>query len=112
VDYRFKIASQAKRDLNSIWRYVARTNASNALDFGDKLLLMAESLKTFPHRHGQLAKRPNIRKVPYRSYLIFYKIDDKARTVEILRFWHAARDQRRLRLKEAAPVYSSAIPAV
>ncbi len=109
MDFRFKIASQAKRDIKSIWRYIARDNASNATAFCDELFLVAESLKSFPLRHGSFVKRPNIRKVAYEAYLIFYKIDEENQTVEILRFWHSARDQGRLRLKEEpSPAYSSA----
>jgi plasmid stabilization system protein ParE len=100
VDFRLKIASHAKRDINSIWRYIARDNPSNATAFCDELLLVAESLKSFPHRHGNFAKRPNIRKVAFDAYLIFYKINEENQTVEILRFWHSARNQGRLRLKE------------
>jgi plasmid stabilization system protein ParE len=40
--------------------------------------------------------------VPSESHLIFYKIYDEEQVVEILRFWHGARDQSRLRLKEEA----------
>ena len=54
----------------------------------------------FPYRHSSCAGQQNIRKVPYASYLIFYKVHETERIVEILRFWHATRDQRRLRLKE------------
>jgi plasmid stabilization system protein ParE len=100
VDYGFKIAAQAKRDINNIWRYIARDNPANATDFCDELLLVAKSLKNLPHRHGRLAKRPHIRKVACDAYLIFYKIDEDKRTVEILRFWHSAQDQGRLLLKE------------
>jgi plasmid stabilization system protein ParE len=110
VDYRFKVAAQAWRDFNGIWRHIAREDVSNARDFGERLMLKAESLKSFPERHGSFSKRRNIRKLPYRSYIIFYKINKETHTVEILRFWHAARDQRRLRLKEEHPVYEIAVP--
>jgi plasmid stabilization system protein ParE len=60
----------------------------------------AESLKAFPQKHAGLPRRPHIRKVAHEAYIIFYKIDEELRVVEILRFWHGARDQRRLRLKE------------
>ena len=37
-------------------------------------------------------------KLLLRPYLIFYRVDDAARRVEILRFWHGAQDPQRLRL--------------
>jgi len=105
VDYGYKITTKARRDLVGIWKYIAGDDASNASRFCLELLLAAESLQTFPYRHGTFAYRDGARKYPFRSYLILYEVDETSRTVEILRFWHAARDQRRLRLKEEAPAY-------
>jgi len=107
MDFGFKVTSQAQRDLRAIWRYIANDDLRVAYRFCDELYSAAESLQNFPHRHGNLVKRPNIRKLPYKAYLIFYKIDEETRTVEILRFWHTARNQNRLRLKEETPVYAA-----
>lgn len=108
--YRFKINSQALRDLKQIGN-LAQGGAGTASDeFAERLLALAESLTTFPYRHGVWAKQPHIRKMPFKSYVIFYKIHDDENVVEILRFWHAARDQRRLRLKEEeALAYGTAV---
>ncbi len=100
MDYRFKIAARARSDIRNIWQYIARDNVLTANLFRDRLLLAAESLQNFPHRHGNFPKRPSIRKVAFDTYLIIYKINEESRTVEILRFWHSARDQHHLRLKE------------
>jgi len=96
MEFRLKITIQARRDFNSI----ADLTASDSKDFGERLLALAQSLTTFPYRHGSWAGNPYIRKVPFASYVIFYKIHEKERVVEILRFWPAACDLRRLRLKE------------
>ncbi len=102
--YRFKITSQALRDLKEIGHYAHSGEAPAGNDFCERLLECAHSLTTFPYRHGKWAGRRNIRNVPFDAYIIFYKIHDDERIVEILRFWHAARDQRRLRLKEETSV--------
>jgi plasmid stabilization system protein ParE len=112
VEYGFKVTQRARRDLQSIWRHISRDNVPAADRFCDRLLLAAESLQSFPHRHGALAILPGIRKVAFETYLIFYEIDDESHTVEILRFWHGARDQRRLRLKEESGAYAQAAPPV
>ncbi len=105
MEFRLKITVQARRDFNSI----ADLTGGDSKDFGERLLALTQSLTTFPYRHGSWAGHPDIRKVPFASYLIFYKVHDQERIVEILRFWDAARDQRRLRLKEeAAPAYLAA----
>jgi plasmid stabilization system protein ParE len=100
MEFRLKITIQARRDFNMITRHIGRNNPRAAIDFGSKLLIRAESLTTFPNRHGSWAGQQNIRKVTFDPYVIYYKIYDDEQVVEILRFWHGARDQRRLRLKE------------
>jgi len=92
--------------LISIERHIAPGETVGPEKFSERLLERAHSLTTFPYRHGSWAKHPNIRKVPLDAYLIFYKIHDEEQVVEILRFWHAARGQGRLRLREeTAPAY-------
>jgi toxin ParE1/3/4 len=108
MEFQVSLTPQARRDLDRIGHYIALTDTDAAHRFCDELVFAAESLQNFPHRHGNFAKRPNIRKLPYESYLIFYKIDEENRTVEILRFWHSARSQHRLRLREEDAGYLAA----
>ena len=100
MDFGFKVAIGARRDLLGIWKYIAENDSIAATGFCAELMKSAESLRVLPQRHPVVRGRPGIRKLPHEAYIIFYKIHDKDRVVEILRFWHAARDQRRLRLKE------------
>ncbi len=110
--FRIKISSQALRDLKSIGNFVAADDPIAAGDFDEKLLARAQSLTTLPNRHGVWIKEPNIRKMPLGNYVIYYKIYDTEQIVEILRFWHAARDRRKLRLKEEAKIaYGEPTPA-
>ena len=100
--FRLKITSKALWDLKEIGR------TPGAEQYAQRLLKRAHSLVLFPYRHGALRGRPHIRKAPLESHLILYKIHDDRKLVEIVRFWHAARDQRRLRLKEeVAPPYEA-----
>ena len=46
-----------------------------------------------------MRRRPGVRKLVLRFYLIFYRVDDAARRVDVLRFWHGALDPRSLRLE-------------
>jgi toxin ParE1/3/4 len=102
----------ALRDLKSIGRYIASEDPVAAGEFDERLLARAQSLTVFPYRHGSWAGLPQIRKVPLGSYIIFYKIYDDEKTVEILRFRHAARDQGRLRLKEESTYAYSVSPSI
>jgi len=105
MDFGYKVTARARNDLLRVWKHIAKDNHDSANRFREELMLAAKSLRTFPQRHGGFVKRPNIRKLPYGNYLIFYKINEDTHVVEILRFWHAAREQRQLRLKEEASCY-------
>jgi toxin ParE1/3/4 len=108
VAFRLEITSQALRDLKSIGQYLRSEETSGADEFAQRLLERAHSLIMFPYRHGVWAVQRNIRKVPFGAYIIFYKIYEDDRVVEILRFWHSARNQGRLRLKEeTSPSYQA-----
>jgi toxin ParE1/3/4 len=73
--------------------YIASHNASAAERIGNQLLDAALSLCTFPER-GPLVpefRRPDLREIIFRSYRIIYRVKGAEMTVEIVRFWHAAR---------------------
>ena len=51
----------------------------------------------FPERGGHLKERPGARSSVVGPYLIVYRVDQAAKTVRVLRFWHGARERRRRR---------------
>jgi plasmid stabilization system protein ParE len=115
VEYKVTLTPKARRDLTAIWNYIARDDRDAATAFCHDLAQQAYSLKIFPERNFELPERRNVRRISYQSYLIFYEVHANQNWVEILRFWHGARDQGRLRLREeSSPAYSSspiAVPA-
>ena len=51
------------------------------------------SLHTFPER-GRIVpefRRPELREIIFRSFRIIYRMNNADQSVEIVRFWHAAR---------------------
>jgi toxin ParE1/3/4 len=98
VEYEVIIARSALRDLEQIRAYIARENPATSETFCLKLLDEANSLRTFPERGGIIAERPGARFVLVYPYLVVYRIDARARTVHVLRFWHGARERIRMRL--------------
>ncbi|MCE0522094.1 MAG: type II toxin-antitoxin system RelE/ParE family toxin [Methylacidiphilales bacterium] len=100
MEYKVTLTPKARRDLATIWNYIARNDRDAATTFCHNLAEQAFSLRIFPERYFELPERRNVRKISYQSYLIFYEIHGDQHWVEILRFWHSAQDQRRLRLKE------------
>jgi plasmid stabilization system protein ParE len=113
MDFQVSLTPQAERDLERIGQYIARDSVQAARTFFGQLMLEAKSLKRSPRRGFTVRRQPEIRKLVFKNYLIFYKIFETEGRVEILRFWHSARDQGRLRLKEElSPAYSASPDAV
>ena len=93
MDFKVFLGQEALNDLERIVAYVAPHNASAAERLGNQLLDTAFSLATFPER-GRVVpefRRPELREIIFRSYRIIYRIHDADKSVEIVRFWHAAR---------------------
>jgi plasmid stabilization system protein ParE len=74
VEYKVTLTPRAQRDLAAIWNYIARDDRAAATAFCLNLAQQAYSLKTFPTRNFELARRRNVRKLAYQSYIIFYQV--------------------------------------
>lgn len=99
MGYKVTYAPLASDDLEQIVRYVAQENHDAALKLGYRLANQAESLAHFPNRGSALKNRPGVRKLVMKPYLIVYRVNDPLQAVEILRFWHGARDQKLMELQ-------------
>ncbi len=86
----FKVvrSAEATQNLEDITFYIAEDNPYQALAFIEKLINTAEStLAVFPEKHP---KYKNCHMWPYQDYLIFFDIEKKTKTVEILMITHAS----------------------
>jgi toxin ParE1/3/4 len=88
-------SARSRNDLEQIVNYIARDDPTAAERFGLKLINQAESLADTPEMGPRLPQKSDTRFFPVGSYLIIYRPDTKRRVVRILRFWHAARRERR-----------------
>jgi plasmid stabilization system protein ParE len=60
---------------------------------GNQLLDAALSLRALPER-GRIVpefRRPDLREIIVRSYRVIYRVNTSDQSLEIVRFWHAAR---------------------
>ena len=96
----FKVIYQplALDDLEGIIRHVTEKDLQAANRLGRSLLDQAESLARFPERGGNVRSRPGVKKLVRAPYLIFYRVDNARRCVDVLRFWHGAQNPRSLHL--------------
>ena len=73
--------------------FVAEDNREAALRLGEKLVAHALSLGTMPQRFPFHDKRRGIRKMPLPPFLIYYVCIESTSVVNILHFWHGARQR-------------------
>ena len=93
MDYKIIFSRPAIADLREIVRYIAVNNPIVAERFGKELIDRSKPLSHFP-RLGRMVPEENdecLREIVFKSYRIFYRVNDASRLVEIVRFWHAAR---------------------
>ena len=99
MGYKVILSTLALEDLEQIVAYVAQNDPTAAERLGHRLLDQAETLRYLPHRGGNVQQRRGVKKLVLGAYLIFYRVNEPARCVEVLRFWHGAQDPHRLRLR-------------
>jgi len=88
---RFRISTQAARDIEDIWKYLAPNNLKAADTLFDTLRESFPKLAKFPQMgklRGELA--PFLRSFPVKNYLIFYRPIDEG--IEIVRILHGSQD--------------------
>jgi addiction module RelE/StbE family toxin len=88
---------QAIADLEAAVRYVAGDNPEAAVRVGNALIDRVAILENFPLIGSVYPKRPDVRKLVSRPYLIFYRFREKENVVDILRCWHGAQREPDLR---------------
>lgn len=91
--YRIVWRPMAEADLDNIIDYIAQDNPTGAESFGQELRGKTLPLAQNPRmgRTGRPGLPAFMRElVAHRHYIVFYRVLDEARTVEILRVKHTA----------------------
>src|SRR5437764_892249 len=89
---RLRVSPKARRDLNDIWKYIARDSLVNA----DRLILRLFEVFALLTKQPALGSssdeiEPGTRKFPVGNYNVYYRIG--IRSIQILHVFHAKRDQ-------------------
>jgi toxin ParE1/3/4 len=89
---------QAIADLESAVRFIAQDNPDAAMRMGNALIDHVAILENFPLLGSEYPKRPGVRKLVARPYLIFYRFRKTENIVDILRYWHGAQREPDLKI--------------
>lgn len=99
MGYRVIFAAQADRDLEQIVRFLAQKNAAAAERLGYALLDDALSLTHLPRRGVVVRGRLGYRRILHRPwFLIYYRIDEARRMIEVVRLWDVRQNPARFSL--------------
>ena len=88
---------QALADLEAAVRFIAGEDPVAAVHVGNALIDRAAILENFPLLGSPYPKRPGVRKLVSRPYILFYRFREQNNFVDILRFWHGAQQEPDLR---------------
>jgi toxin ParE1/3/4 len=89
--YAVIFSQRADKDIVSIVKHVAAENPEAAKKLGSSLLDLALSLDSMPYRGSKVKKRRGVLKLIHQNYLIYYRVNEGNKIVEILSFKHGAR---------------------
>jgi toxin ParE1/3/4 len=93
VAFKILFTEDSLSDLEAILDYIRADDPEAAARFGDAILNHIELLATFPHIGAPVKRRARVRKILHTPVRIYYRIDEEREVVEILHFWHAARQE-------------------
>jgi len=97
-EFQVKITPAAAHDLDEIYYYIANNlvapqAADKLLDDIEKAIL---SLRNFPYRnqysHNEVLRHKGYRKLVVHKYLVLYSVDEKNKTVIVMRALYGAMD--------------------
>lgn len=89
--YRIGWRPRARQDLRGIIQFIAKDNRARSKAFGKLLQVKVARLALFPNL-GRPGRIENTRElIVHPNYIVFYRVLEDARVVQILRVKHAAR---------------------
>jgi toxin ParE1/3/4 len=88
--YTVLFLERADKDLQSVFEYIASDNPQAAEELRSELLQLARSLNRFPYRGSPVRKRRGLLKLIHGQYLIYYRLQEQKKLVEIVAFKHGA----------------------
>ena len=98
MGYQVGLTEEAQADLGAVVRFLAGQSPEAAARIGHELLDAALTLTVFPRRGAPVRRRPGLRKLTHRHFLIFYQVNETAAQVEVVRIWDGRQNPASLRL--------------
>ena len=91
--YKVIVAPRAWEDFFEIFEFISLDKPDAAAGFCDSLLSHVEILATFPHLGVTSSRRKDVRSILHTPVRIYYRLDETRDLVEVVHFWHTARQR-------------------
>jgi plasmid stabilization system protein ParE len=92
VDFQIRITEAALADFEDILAYSWANFPTTAQRFGNAILDHIELLKSFPYIGSPVKGRPGVRQLVHTPILIYYRVNESPKFVEIIHLQHGSRD--------------------
>jgi toxin ParE1/3/4 len=89
--YSVILSNQSIKNLTGIVEYIAAENPDAADKIGFELVNLAMGLDSMPYRGSKVKKRLGVLKLVHGNYVLYYRVDEGKRTVQVINFKHGAR---------------------
>ncbi|WP_404424651.1 type II toxin-antitoxin system RelE/ParE family toxin [Nibricoccus sp. IMCC34717] len=99
MGWQVAITDEADADLGSVVAFLAQKSPEAAERIGLELVALIFSLDQMPSRGAPVKKRPGLRKIAHRHYLVIYRVNEAHSLVEIVRVWDGRQDPRKLTVR-------------
>jgi addiction module RelE/StbE family toxin len=94
MKYRIRYRDLAKKDVLEIKSWLSQFYPGTPIRFIEALKNGCKNLEEHPYMYEAWHDNPAYRKMVIMSYIVFYKVDDNEKKVEIVRVLHGARNIR------------------
>ena len=92
MKYSVKFLETVRHDRNVIKAYLDRYSTTAAKRLFDKIKGKMELVKNNPYMYVSYERRPQFRRIVVENYLIFYKVIEETKIIEVHHIFHGMMD--------------------
>ena len=100
MGWQVALTDEADADLGNVVAFLAKKSPAAAERIGLELVALIFSLDQLANRGAPVRKRPGLRKIAHRHYLIIYRVNEAENRVDIVRVWDGRQDPARLQTSD------------
>ena len=92
MKYIVKYLETVRHDRDAIKAYLSKYSATASKRLFDKIKRKMELVKTNPYMYEAYERRPQFRKMVVEDYLVFYKVNEDSKVIEVHHVFHGMID--------------------